>query len=229
MIFEQIYGALSVHMDEMMAVNVACCCGELSALLGLKAICGGEQWEWWENNDKKSVLELDLKILKVCKSRLSFSSGGEGNKINTPPRQALQIKYAKYGGGEEIAMQWSPMSSLHIGQNHPDQNSKHSGLCCSNNMYCWFWWIWKGRRVQGSEREGSAEGHSQANPRGVSLPRPRLTISLRCSAEALLRWGAVCDWHPCGAVLLSPTSLCRLEHAGGQHPERGDGWVGQVH
>lgn len=43
MIFEQIYGALSVHMDEMMAVNVACCCGELSALLGLKAICGGEQ------------------------------------------------------------------------------------------------------------------------------------------------------------------------------------------
>lgn len=53
----------------------------------------------------KSVLESDLKILKVCKSRLSFSSGGEGNKINTPPRQALQIKYAKYGGGEEIAMQ----------------------------------------------------------------------------------------------------------------------------
>lgn len=45
MIFEQIYSALSVHMNEMMAVNMACCCGELSALLGWKEIHGGEQWK----------------------------------------------------------------------------------------------------------------------------------------------------------------------------------------
>lgn len=44
MIFEQIYSALSVHMNEMMAVNAAHCCGELSALLWCREIQGMKRW-----------------------------------------------------------------------------------------------------------------------------------------------------------------------------------------
>lgn len=39
-----------------------------------------------------SVLKWDLKILKVCKSGLSFSCRGKGKERNTPDRQAAQIK-----------------------------------------------------------------------------------------------------------------------------------------
>lgn len=55
MIFEQIYSALSVHMNEMMAVSVAPCCGELSALLWCKEIQGTERWKRRENKDKNST------------------------------------------------------------------------------------------------------------------------------------------------------------------------------
>lgn len=51
MIFEQIYSAPSVHMNEMMAVSAAHCCGELSALLWYRKI---QRMKWWnrrENND----------------------------------------------------------------------------------------------------------------------------------------------------------------------------------
>lgn len=47
-----------------------------------------------------SVLKWDLKILKVYKSRLYFSSGGEGKERNTSHRQTAQIKVStKYLGG----------------------------------------------------------------------------------------------------------------------------------
>lgn len=45
MIFEQIYSALSVHLKEIMAVSMACCCGELSAFWGQNEIRGGKQWK----------------------------------------------------------------------------------------------------------------------------------------------------------------------------------------
>lgn len=51
MIFEQIYSALSVHMNEMMAVNAAHCCGELLALLWCREIQGMKQWNRRENKD----------------------------------------------------------------------------------------------------------------------------------------------------------------------------------
>lgn len=57
--------------------------------------------------------------------------------------------------------------------------------------------------VQGNDWEGFAGDHSQTKPRDVSHPGPHLTISLRCSAEALLRWWC-CVWLTplwgCGAV-----------------------------
>lgn len=45
MIFEQIYSAPSVHMNEMMAVSGAPCWGELSASLWCTEIQGRERWK----------------------------------------------------------------------------------------------------------------------------------------------------------------------------------------
>ena len=61
MIFEQIYSALSVHMNEMMAVNAAHCCGELSALLWCREIQGMKWWNWEQENKDTIGFEVCFK------------------------------------------------------------------------------------------------------------------------------------------------------------------------
>lgn len=63
-------------------------------------------------------------------------------------------------------MWWSLMSPLDIGENHSDQNLKHSGFFCSDNRYCWFWWIWKSRGGTGQWEGGVWWGAQPGQAKG---------------------------------------------------------------
>lgn len=90
MIFEQIYSALSVHINEMMAVSAAHCCGELSALLWYREIQGMKWWNQREGNDTIGFEVCFKKSKYLEKDSILIWKGREGR--NTLCRQATLIK-----------------------------------------------------------------------------------------------------------------------------------------
>lgn len=123
------------------------------------------------------VLKWDLTILKVHKSRLSFSSGEKGKARSTSHRQATQIKFSLLNIGvvgrggvtthRGLLECLSTISLLPFGRNHPKQFETSWYSLLWQNMFALFGAHRKVSMIHSSEGDGYDEDHGQAKPRDM--------------------------------------------------------------